>query len=288
MREIANVEEIKILYPDQYSSIISAMAKKGVRESEITWNYSWGIMMGNFDCSSLAIPKSPETLKEITEDVKKRYTVCIEGICGRKRNSELIDIKEYTPDFIKEIINSRFNKIEAEKNYKTTKAENLDSILKAVGKSGTSNPKEKKGTGVFGFFSYYTKDPVYPTLEDIKIARPDIYQKYIDEADGTNLIIYNPRANDCDVWGFNKMFVELATRRDDNVRLITPVQGLSSLNYLLNGDSVIWNGTLSKIEKAKAAAEGTNFKGWKNTNQYRFTREEIKDMIGGKIFLFKF
>ena len=38
-------------------------------------------------------------------------------------------------------------------------------------------------------------------------------------------------------------------------------------------------GMLSKIENAFAADEGTEFRGWKNTKQYRLTKDEIKSFV---------
>lgn len=45
-------------------------------------------------------------------------------------------------------------------------------------------------------------------------------------------------------------------------------------------------GPLRKSEKARAAGEGQEFRGWKNTKQYRLTKQEIEAITKGNIFTF--
>lgn len=284
MRAKADPAEIKKLFPDEYDKVLASMRRKGISDSDIEWSYSWCMQI----VSSWGKEPDPETLEAIVDDIKKRYSVAIMGSFGRKQSGEPIDIKKSMPRIFQDMAKSTFDRVQAEKSHENNKASNLDSVLESVGKSGSSKPPKGVTSGFYGIFGAVSSAPVYPTLEDIKTSRPDVYQKYIDSADGTKLIVYNPGARDCDEWGFREYHVELATRRGKEIRLITPVEGLSSLSYVLDGDTAKFNGSLRQVDKARAAAEGTNFRGWKNTNQYRYTKDEIANMIGGKIFLHAF
>ena len=103
-------------------------------------------------------------------------------------------------------------------------------------------------------------------------------------ADGKTLVIYSPRAKDADSHGLLYEPICLATRRGKDMRIITNTD--IGLAYRIEGDTAFWIGGLSKIDRAIEAAEGTEFRGWKNTKQYRYTASEISDATKGKVFKF--
>lgn len=296
MNAKASIEEIKALFPDQHRKIEEAMAKKGITTADIQWEYDWCVRIGNpnMNCSdwkSMPVPKDPETLQEFEDEIKDRYGVSLIGKSGRKRNAERVDIKQSMPKMFKDIAASNHQEQTKRTNKDSAKTSNLDSVLKAVGKSGSYAPiKTPSGGGIFGMIAsnIASQSIVYPTLDDIRSARPDIAQKYEAMADGTKLIIFNPQGSDTDEWGFSTRDIKLATRRDKETRVIVDETGLSGSNYVIFGDTAKWNGNLRGIEKAIAAPEGSEFRGWKNTKQYRYTRDEIKAITGGKIYTFGF
>ena len=76
--------------------------------------------------------------------------------------------------------------------------------------------------------------------------------------------------------------VYLATRRDGVVRLVTEIE--TGWAYEVEDTTLYALGGLSKIERAIATPEGTEFRGWQNTRQYRLTSQEIHDIVDGKVF----
>ncbi len=294
MNAKASIEEIKALFPEQHRKIEEAMAKKGIATADIQWEYDWCVRIGNpnMNCSdwkSMPVPKDPETLQEFEDEIKDRYGVSLIGKSGRKRNAERVDIKHSMPKMFKDIAASNHQELTKRTNKDSAKTSNLDSVLKAVGKSGSSAPiKTPSGGGIFGMIAsnIASQSIVYPTLDDIRSARPDIAQKYENMADGTKLVVFNPQATDSDEWGFSTMDIKLATRRDNQTRVIVDEKGLCASNYVIFGDTAKWNGNLRGIEKAIAASEGSEFRGWKNTKQYRYSKDEIKTITGRKIYTF--
>jgi len=98
------------------------------------------------------------------------------------------------------------------------------------------------------------------------------------------LFVYNPSHPDSKTDGIIEYDILCATIRltgeDKNlVRFVTNTNGSAWYIDNIHRQLVHGSGILSKIEKAFAAAEGSEFKGWGNTKQYRLTREEIKSFV---------
>lgn len=276
-------QEAQAEYPELYQLIIDKMTKKKVNINNIEWFYSFCVVIDN--------SPEPTSLQECIDKYKTKYGISLDAYCDKKRNSELIkqagtygDI----PSFFMNLATNEWNQI----NSKTTKEQNLvsnlDSILKAVGKKGTAKytkPSFSVGNGL-DFLNHLNDlqkitKPVYPKLEDIKNIRPDIYQNYLNKADGTVLVIYSPQHLENDEWGFRIEPILAATRRNNEDRFITEDWGS---HYIIKDNFVVWGGSLGSIDKAFAATEGSDFAGWKKTKQYRLTKDEIKNAVVSKIF----
>lgn len=291
MKTTVDTNEIKQLHPTEHSKIVKAMAKKGVAEADIEWKYTYCVRIGHLDCHNPAPHKNPETIDEFVENIKETYGVALEGQNGRKYNSEAVDIKTTMPSYFLEIAKQKHAEQQRRKNHRQSKTANLDSVLDAVGKTGSSDTTldhDHTQAGVQGLMfgtivnALHGDRPEFPTLEDIKTARPDVYEEYAAKADGTKLVVYNPQATDCDEWGFNVDGIELATRRNGEDRVLLE----DGFAYKAKDGRAFWMGPLRQIEKARAAGEGQEFRGWKNTKQYRLTKQEIEAITKGNIFTF--
>jgi hypothetical protein len=119
------------------------------------------------------------------------------------------------------------------------------------------------------------------SLIDIETNKPKLYQEYVDKADGTAIVTYNPRSQKCDSNGFVFHEISMATRRGDEVRFIDKDH---FINYVIKDGVSYWAGSLRGMDKARAANEGEEFVGWKRTKQYRLTMDEIKSELKGKLF----
>ena len=98
------------------------------------------------------------------------------------------------------------------------------------------------------------------------------------------LFIYHPTHKDAKPNGIIEHDILCAT-----MRLTGKDRGL--VRFIYNKDGWYWHiddvnnqyvdggGMLSKIENAFAADEGTEFKGWSNTKQYRLTKDEIESFV---------
>ena len=114
------------------------------------------------------------------------------------------------------------------------------------------------------------------------------------------LFVHNPGHPDAKSNGIVEYDILCATTRltgDDKglVRFVTDKKGWCFYIDNVKHSFVECGGILGKIEKAFDATEGTEFKGWGNTKQYRLTQEEIKSFVleseepaeGGKILYYK-
>lgn len=267
-------QEVKTEYPELYSSVIEKMTKKGVDVTKLEWCYSY--------CISFDNSPEPTSLQESLNDAKRKYGISLVAKSGRKHSDVLIkragDSSELPKIFIK-MATDDWNYMDKENKKEQNMISNLDSILKTVGKKGTSKNNNnifRIGNGIdfMNHMANYQK-PIYPTIEDIKNIKPEIYQKYLNDADGTKLVIYSPGHEDCDEWGFFYEPIKLATRRNNEDRFITSDDDC----YTIDKNEVNFSGGLNGLDKAIAAKEGDFFKGWKNTKQYRLTQSEISKIF---------
>lgn len=96
--------------------------------------------------------------------------------------------------------------------------------------------------------------------------------------------VYNPTHPDANSDGIIEYDILCATVRltgeDKNlVRFITDKEGSYWHIDDVNRQLIEYGGMLSKIENALAAEEGTEFRGWRKTKQYRLTKKEIKRFV---------
>ena len=98
------------------------------------------------------------------------------------------------------------------------------------------------------------------------------------------LFVYHPTHPDAKSNGIIEYDILCATMRltgEDKglVRFIIDKNGWYWHIDDIHKNYVDGGGMLSKIENAFAAEEGTEFRGWNNTKQYRLTKEEIKSFV---------
>jgi hypothetical protein len=98
------------------------------------------------------------------------------------------------------------------------------------------------------------------------------------------LFVYHPTHPNAKENGIIEYDILCATTRltgEDKglVRFITDTKGWYWHIDDIHKQYVDGGGALKKIENAFAAEEGTEFKGWNRTKQYRLTKEEIKSFV---------
>lgn len=96
--------------------------------------------------------------------------------------------------------------------------------------------------------------------------------------------VYNPSHPDAKSNGIIEYDILCATIRlkgEDKglVRFVTDRKGWYWHIDDVDKQYVDGGGMLSKIERAFAAKEGTEFRGWNNSKQYRLTQDEIKSFV---------
>lgn len=98
------------------------------------------------------------------------------------------------------------------------------------------------------------------------------------------LFVYHPTHPDAKPNGIIEYDILCATTRLTGkdkglVRFVTDKNGWYWHIDDVDNQYVDGGGKLSKIENAFAADEGTEFRGWSNTKQYRLTKDEIKSFV---------
>ncbi len=298
MATIKISEEIAIAeHKPQYDEI-----KKKFPTGDIDFSYEYCVRIDNTE-------PDMSTKEKYVESVYSKWGVSLQGKQGKKRKDVFLKPVDnlnavYIPSTIKEIFEKDYDEIVNEKNTEKNRETNLDSILKIVGKSGSCVNKRPKTPAVMNGSSLMqhlmsvstATKPVYPTLDDLKQAFPNIYQKYQNLADGEKLVFFNPSYTDTDEWGFEinsyKYAYKPLLKTDNRVRII--IDEGDTLNGCILYDEII-NATdnnvgywislqYSIITKIEAAQEGTNFKGWQGANEYRLTKNEIQNLVKGRIF----
>jgi len=83
--------------------------------------------------------------------------------------------------------------------------------------------------------------------------------------------------------GVRTEYIQLATKRDGLIRLITDID--TGWAYEVHDLELYVLGGLQDIEKAMATPEGEEFRGWNNTKQYRLTRPQIYNLVKDKVFV---
>lgn len=270
-------------YPVEYAKAIQSLKKKKCSDDAIEnaeWTYEYGVKIDN------DVP--PDTKAEYIEFRKNKIGVSLNVQVGRKR--DYFDISKYNfPNEFIDMFTQQWDNIQIEKQLDEQRTTNLDSILKAVGKEGTCNPEIKQdpfnaGNGVqlmqHIFQAEFFQQPVYPTLEDLKNGKPEIYQQYLEKCDGKQLVLFSPHHKECDEWGFVIEKLLAVTKRLNKPtneaiynRFICDELNGSSF-YYIKDELISWQGSLHSADKHIVAIEGEEFRAWKKTRQYRLRQHE--------------
>lgn len=206
--------------------------------------------------------------------------------------------------------------------------ENFDSILELVGREGSSRPKlenmhpqpvpanvEETTFPLEGIQHGFNEAPQalaerqrrergeIPTLIDIQTVREDLYEDYRSKANGDYIVIFNPLSLSADEWGFCVQKVLCTTKRvnerrdatfKERPRLVVENEIEGEVcdygkceEYTIYGERANYV-SLKGVDKMIEANEGEIFYGWKNIKQYKYTRQEIEELIGGQIFKYNF
>jgi hypothetical protein len=237
--------------------------------------------------------------------VYDKYGVSLQAKQGRKRIDFLIkrakDEKPYIPPIFVEDFSNHYNKLLQEKELKALRCNNLDNILKKVGKKGSSAIEPKRigsGNGLEVmlriFSSFNDERPTYPTKEDFKKVHPDIYASKLKEATGEYLVFFEPHVNESDEWGFVKHKIigayKPTLKEDKRVRVIF-YHGIHScilIDEEINKTEDVAEYWISLqgiiITNLLKSEEGKIFKGWKGAKEYKLTSIEISNLVSGRIF----
>lgn len=236
----------------------------------------------------------------------RKWGVSLCGKQGRKNKNVLVKqngiVPTIVPTVIRQLFVDNYHALNKKKSDLATKTANLDSILRKVGRSGSSKPNPVKPYKPMNglqlvqnmFSSMTTSQPVAPSLIDLKIAEPEIFAKYSQMADGTKLIFFKPLHPQADQWGFMIHDVYGAytplKKEDNRTRIIMDNNALygcvlfeprNHTDNLIDEWISLQNSIINKFDKA---AEGEEFKGWKGAKEYRHTKSEIASMIKGRVF----
>ena len=278
----------------QYDKIVADMKKKGVLEKDLSFSYYFGIRIDN---------DQPDMSSEANyiRTRGSKFGVSLKAKNGRKLAVEGLD---FTPDTIVQNLKAEYIERVKKESTENNKITNLDGILAKVGKTGSCKITAPNAPAVMNGMAFIAHmktqftatRPVFPTIEDLKSAEPQVYQKYLAQADGTKLVQFAPEHENCDEWGF--LVGEVACgykpikKEDQRIRILFHENG-ETFNECALFDEAI-NNTNSNLElwiyangseKAFAAKEGTEFKGWKGAASYRLTSTELAKIVSGRIFM---
>jgi hypothetical protein len=277
MKIILTEEQVKTEHPLEYANILNQAAKKNLTMNGGEWSYSYGMLIGH--------KPDNNSLEDTIEHVKKTMSASLIYKEGRKQVYVRLNFSVYLPSKFREIAETIYDQETKAITLAANKQANFDAILKTSGVhegfvDNTEDTPAFMNIGMMMAHMTARKSTRYPRLEELKDSHPEVYAAYQAKADGTKLFIFNPDNQDADEWGFTSEDIQLATRRNDEVRFIYD----NGYFYVIEGEYATWSGYLSGVEKAFEAKEGEDFKGWKKTNQYRLTQAEIEQHIKGKVF----
>jgi len=274
--------QVKKSHPEQYKELTTQMVGKGCDREKFNWSYDYAVRLGG---------PQPTTLQQALDEADQKYGVSLMVREGQKRSSVGLDVlPEVFTDMVRDSWDREIQKIKKENKF----VRNMDRILKMAGKKGSAKNNSPNPPSVMRGLDFMnhvanlatTQPQQFPTLEDIKTHRESVYNDRLSMADGTQIVMYSPKHQNSDEWGFVTIPIKLATRRlkdtkQEGNRFIED----GGMYHTIYDNRCFFNGHLRMVDKAEAAQEGTEFTGWKRTKQYRLTAEEIKSEIGGKIFV---
>jgi len=252
-------KEVKEQHPEEYTRLYNMMKKKKRNLNNLTWYYDEFINLTELDIT--------EKIEDIIEDMKSSNFL-IYLVVSEKKSKSQETLSKFPQLLIDEAIKNYNKKVSHEKK-EIEFSKNMQEVISKLNLKDSDLDR-------FG----------YPKFEHIKEAFPDVYRKYQSLSNGNVLIKFYPRHKEKDEWGFCSYNIILATKRleEDGVRFI--YDDIVTGSYItLHGDEGASNrGYLKMIEKAFSVKDGENFIGWNRTKQYRLTRDEISNIIKGRVF----
>lgn len=289
-------EYVQKHHPQEYNKIKEKLDKKGVDINEGSFYYSYVLALSND-----LIKEDPQTKKDFIDHYKKKMGISLVFKDGKRTLDELIyrgEDDNFFPQYFIDWAIESYKEKQKEQLFKENQFSNYDAILKENGiKEGFNPPQKEEPMGVMNgveliekmLFQQPKPKPRYPTKEELINAFPKIYKHYkYEKSDGNNLVIFDPASPDADEWGFVIKNVLLATKRVNSNGTVHTLYPRITLKdgffYALIYDQVCFMGFHRHYEKALNAQPGSYFKGFKNSKQYRYTQDEIDNMIKNKIF----
>lgn len=171
------------------------------------------------------------------------------------------------------------------------KERNFNAILKAVGNNGNcyvQPPRELNCIQTMLYIQelFHPLKSVFPTLNDLKITYPKIYEKYSKYADGEKIVLFKPMYINSDEWGmiFHNVY---GAYKDEEKTVVIFERNESYSSLLFKKEEIVeWTGLRHEtdlLDNFKNCENGKHFT-FDNTNFYKLNIEEIIAIISNKIF----
>ncbi len=278
---------------------LQALNEHNSQYLEIRKKFPLGDIEFSYEHCFLLDGSNPDMTSPITYATScySKWGVSLQGKQGKKKINILLRQANDPVTNIPSVILEYFEKIYAEREEdrirKDIKKANMDSILKVSGK--TIIPAVIKDAFVSFMDKISGGRPPSPSLTELKMIKPEIYEEYLQKADGTKLVFFEPLHPESDQWGFNVYDVYGAykplKKTDDRIRIIFNTHSkifscvLFSEDNRTNDVIDFWISLQSSIiDKFDKASEGSKFKGWKNATEYKLSQSEIAPLITRRIF----
>ena len=218
----------------------------------------------------------PEEVKAFGEfDTNSKYGFSYSKLCGETQKSNLDyneELSYYFANLFKQNKKGVKKYIKLDKNVPNFIKEQAKSVIE--NKLQIENQKKEK-------HDFFGTDQDYPVLNELlSIKEVSIF---VDEqANGNNLILYNPKISISNKYGILVYDIKFAIGLEGKVMLSVDEDSFSS--YTIDGDKALFIGFLKDGKKAFKTKEGESFVGWNRKRKYRLTKNEIRDIVKGKIF----
>lgn len=264
-------------YPKQKEEIIKILKKKVEKkgekfdESQIQYSYCYGITIGG-----------PE-YADFNEHLKHTVSGSYQGRYGRLIHACDGDI----PQEVVEIFKDNFDKKKEEETLKQKKEAFLSEILTKVGKTPTFNNQVKSPAVMRGdeFFKFMMNR--YPTIDELKQVKPDVYENYTKIANG-QLVCFHPVHEKADEFGFLVQPIKGMYRKEAGDSTMIVCEDDIQVFELFDNepDTVYWKFNQDHrptTTKFHSATPGSNFIGSHNGKYRRLDTSEV-DSISSKIY----
>lgn len=278
-------------YPEVKENLTNQLKKKFSKKnpsekldvSQITFYYSYCVRIDNVKYD------------DVMDHIKNKIGGCYYGKFGRF----IVNCDGDYPQELIDSVSEGFNKVKNQENTKQKQEQFLTSVLLKVGK--TPNFKKEERPGVMNgteflkfMMSNIGKQPIiFPTIDDLKIAEPTIYQKYLNLS-GKQLVTFNPGHELSDEYGFMTKNVIGAYFKDKaNTKIIVCEDEYgthSQVQYSIQvydlhdeePDTVYWkfNQTHQPVTtKFFSTTPGADFKSNHGGTYHRMTDSEVHSLL---------